>query len=299
MKTHLVKLVVNAKCILGEGPVWDWQRELLFWVDIETKCLFQYCPTTKKKNTWHFNEMIGSAVPTTRGNMLIALASGLSILSLSQNNSTAVGVLENTNANLRYNDGKVGPNGDFWIGSMHRKFKPNTGNLFKVTARYKASIQIPKTTISNGMAWSSDYKTFYFIDSPSFEVKSYNYDSKTSTVSNPRTAFKIPELYGAPDGMCIDKEDMLWIAHWGGSCVRRWNPTTGEVLQKIEVPAPHVTSCCFGGKNLDALYITTATSGMSLEQRKKYPLSGGLFVFNTKVSGTPITYFNELCHTQE
>ena len=299
MKIHFARLVVDSNTILGEGPIWDWKRQLLFWVDIEGKQLLQFNPVSRKKNAWHLSEMIGSAVPTTTGRILMALESGLSLFDLKESKSSFLGILENNGPNMRYNDGKVSPNGDFWIGSMHKEFVPKTGNLYSITQHYEKSVQIQNTTISNGMAWSADQKTFYFIDSPSFEVKSYDYNSKTGAISNPRTAFKIPESYGAPDGMSIDAEDTLWVAHWGGGCVRRWNPTTGEVLQKVEVPAPHVTSCCFGGKNLDTLYITSAKSGMSEEQIKKYPLSGGLFTFNPQVSGTPITYFKEKCHIQE
>ena len=103
----------------------------------------------------------------------------------------------------------------------------------------------------------------------------------------------MPEAYGSPDGMCIDSEGKLWIAHWGGHCVRLWNPKTADVLQKVEVDASHVTSCCFGGKNLDTLYITTARSGLSKNQLKEFPKSGGLYVFEPEVKGTPITYFKD------
>ena len=93
--------------------------------------------------------------------------------------------------------------------------------------------------------------------------------------------------------MCIDEEDMLWVAHWGGNCVRRWNPFTGKAIDKIDVPAPHVTSCCFGGENLKTLYITTARSGLSQQQHKDFPLSGGLFSIDLNIKGTPINYFKE------
>ena len=141
------------------------------------------------------------------------------------------------------------------------------------------------------MAWSPDHKWFYFIDTAEYVVYRYAYDVETGDISNKEVLFEIPKSYGGADGMCIDAEGMLWIAHWGGSCVRRWDPTSAEVIEIVEVNAPHVTSCCFGGKNLNTLYITTARSGMTKEQLKNAPLSGGLFTHKSKVSGIANSYF--------
>ena len=204
------------------------------------------------------------------------------------------GILKNEDSKMRYNDGKVGPNGDFYIGSMHKEFDPESGNLYKVTSKGQVSVAIPNTTISNGMAWTADKKTFYFSDTENYRIDRYDFDIDSGNLKNRKTAFNIPKELGGADGMCIDSEDMLWIAHWGGACIRQWNPRTGEIIQKIEVAAPHVTSCCFGGKNLDTLYITTARSGLSEEQLEKYPQSGGLFTFKPGVTGALITYFKEL-----
>lgn len=291
IKTHKAELLLDSKSLLGEGPIWDWKKQLLFWVDIEGCRLHRYDPTTKKKRYWQFDEMPGAAAPMHNGNMLLALETGLTTFDFETETQSKNQVLENTNPKMRFNDGKVGPNGNFWIGSMHKEFEPQTGHLYRVAQNFKTSIAVEKTTISNGMAWSSDRKSFFYIDSPTFSVQVFDFDTEKGAISNGRKLFKIPEDYGSPDGMCIDSEDMLWIAHWGGHCVRRWNPETGQVLEKIEVAAPHVTSCCFGGKELKTMYITTARSGMTDEQLQKYPQSGGLFVHKTTVKGTRINYF--------
>ncbi|TMM59014.1 SMP-30/gluconolactonase/LRE family protein [Maribacter algarum] len=284
-------LLLNAKATLGEGPVWDWKKQQLFWVDIEACKLHSHNPSNGKNQEWAFDEMIGAAVPTTSGKMLLALESGLATFDLEKGKLIRHYLLENNDSSMRFNDGKVGPNGDFWIGSMHKKFIQKTGNLYCVAPNFETSIKIPKTTISNGMAWTSDHKKFYFIDSPTHQIRSYNFNVVTSQLSNNEITIKIPESFGLPDGMCIDTEDMLWIAHWGGSCVRRWNPKTGQVMEQINVSVPHVTSCCFGGEDFKTLYITTARSGLSDEQVKKFPLSGGLFTYRAKVVGKQITYF--------
>lgn len=288
--TNKANLLHDAKATLGEGPVWDWKKQLLFWVDIEGSRLHSYNPSNGKNKQWVFKEMIGAAVPTLSGEMILALEKGLAIYNFESEASLPLKVLENQNQKMRFNDGKIDPNGNFFIGSMHKQFVPKTGNLYLIKSDFKASILIPETTISNGMAWTKNNKKFYFIDSPTFEVSSF--DFLEDSISNRKLAFKIPKEYGAPDGMCIDSEDMLWIAHWGGSCVRRWNPKTGKVLETVSVPAPHVTSCCFGGKDLKTLYITTARSGVALKQLEEFPLSGGVFTYSPRVSGTPINYFN-------
>ena len=289
-------MLVDTKAILGEGPVWDIERQTLFWVDIEGCKLQEYNPSSGKNRHWQFDEMIGAAVPMKMGTLLLALESGLATFDCDLNKLNKIPVLENKAPKIRFNDGKVGPKGNFWIGTMHKEFLSQTGNLYRVSKNLNTSIAIPKTTISNGMAWSSDLKKFYYIDSPTFEVKAYDFDANSGTILNQKSQFTIPREHGSPDGMCIDADDMLWIAHWGGHCIRRWNPETGEVLQKISVPAPHVTSCCFGGKDLKTMYITTARSGLTASQIKKYPLSGGLFVFKAPIKGTPINYFE--CNTR-
>lgn len=289
--TKKAELIHDAKAMLGEGPVWDPRQQALFWVDIEGKQLHRHNPVNNSNQHWNFEGMIGAAVPSENDSILLALESGMASYNIETETLTPHEALKNENPEMRYNDGKVGPNGNFWIGSMHKRFKPGSGNLYRVDSEFNTTLQIPGTTISNGMAWSADKKSFYYIDSDAHEVYTYEFDASTSSITNKSIAFKVPKSYGSADGMCIDVEGMLWIAHWGGNCVRRWNPKTGTVLETIEVAAPHVTSCCFGGKELDTLYITSARSDLNKEQLNKYPLSGGLFTYKPGIQGMPITYF--------
>ncbi|MBM1105199.1 SMP-30/gluconolactonase/LRE family protein [Aurantibacter crassamenti] len=285
------KLLLDTKSVLGEGPVWDFQKLLLYWVDIEGYKLHQYNPSTEKINHWVFKEMIGAAVPKKNGQLLLAMEKGLASFDPGSKELTKHGVLENSNPNIRFNDGKVGPKGNFWVGTMDKNCAPNAGNFYHISQNFEVTKKIPNTSVSNGLAWSSDNKTLYYIDSPSFKFQTFDFNIENNTITNEKTVINVPEEFGSPDGMSIDEEGMLWVAHWGGNCIRRWNPKTGEILLKIDVDAPHVTSCCFGGPDLKTLYITTARSGLSESQLKKFPLSGGLFTYQTKVKGTPINYF--------
>jgi sugar lactone lactonase YvrE len=140
-------------------------------------------------------------------------------------------------------------------------------------------------SISNGIVWSADKKTMYYNDTPTRVVQAFDYDDATGEISNGRVAIKIPDGTGSPDGMAIDEEGMLWVALWGGNCVARFDPSTGKLIGKIDVPAPNVTSCAFGGPDLRTLYITTARLGMNNERLKEYPLSGNVFSMKTDVRG--------------
>jgi sugar lactone lactonase YvrE len=138
------------------------------------------------------------------------------------------------------------------------------------------------------MAWSSDYKTFYYIDTPTCEVVAYDFDLLTGNIGNKRVVIRIPPQEGFPDGMTIDNEGMLWIAHWDGWQVSRWNPNKGKKLLSIPLPVAQITSCTFGGDNLQDLYITSARVNLTEEQLKQQPLAGSLFVLrNSGFHGTP------------
>jgi sugar lactone lactonase YvrE len=146
--------------------------------------------------------------------------------------------------------------------------------------------------ISNGLAWSVDHKTFYYIDTPTREVKAFDYDVASGQIANPRAVIHVSESLGWPDGMTSDMDGNLWIAMWGGAQITKWNPNTGALLEQIPVPAPHTSSCVFGGKDMNELYVTSARVGMSEADIKKYPLSGGLFKLTTNIQGMPTFEFN-------
>lgn len=292
-KIHKAELLLDTRSELGEGPVWDWRRQRLFWVDIEGRQLFAYDPSNCKTDKWSFDEMIGAAAPTETGKLLLALESDVATFDLKTERLEWYKALQNSHPDIRCNDGKVGPNGHFWIGTMHKQGHSGKGCLYRVAPDFKTSTLLRNTTISNGMAWSLDNTAYYYIDTEAFEIWRFDYDIATGEITKKTVAFKVPDTYGGADGMCIDAEGMLWISHWGGHCVRRWHPETGEVLEMIEVDAPQVTCCCFGGKDLDTLYITTARSGLTEAQLEEHPASGGLFVCRPGVKGTPINYFKD------
>lgn len=186
----------------------------------------------------------------------------------------------------RFNDGKVDPRGRIWIGTLSTLFTEGAGSLYRISEDLIIEKKLENLTISNGMAWTEDQSSFYFIDSPTQKVQEFGFDVVSGEISFKRIVIDVPKEIGTPDGMCIDQEGMLWIAHYGGSGVYRWNPKSGNLLDKIDLPVPHVTSCAFGGPNLDQLLITTAQENLSPELLMQFPESGNVFLVKVEVGGT-------------
>lgn len=277
-ETPSARLLVKESALCGEGAIWHPDRNTLFWVDIDGKRLFEYDPALKENKEWHFNKMISTVVPENREAVIIALSDEIVRFNIEKNTQEHIASIDAAGNTLRCNDGKCDPAGRLWVGTMSLNGQKEAGTLFRLEAN-KAHEVIKNVTISNGIVWTKDKKTMYYIDTPTQEIVAYDFNPKTGDISNRRIVIKVPKEMGAPDGMTIDKNDMLWVAHWGGGGIYNWNPQNGQLIRKIGVPAPNVTSCAFGGKNYDILFITTAKGGLNEENQEKYPLSGSLFYY--------------------
>ncbi|QQY82695.1 SMP-30/gluconolactonase/LRE family protein [Tamlana sp. s12] len=286
-------LVYNIHAQLGEGALWNCKTQELYWVDIENKTLNIYDPKTKTNTVFKTKSRIGTVVPVSESEALVALEDGVYILNLNSGTTNRFVNMENELVGSRLNDGKCDPSGRFWVGSMHLNQETGKANLYCLNGRGELEEKLTNRTISNGIVWTSNKKTMYYIDTPTSQIKAYDYDDATATISNERVVVEIPVDFGFPDGMTIDEEDMLWVGMWNGNGVIRFNPKTGKAIQKIEVPAHNVTSCAFGGENLDVLYITTASVDMTAEEILKYPHAGSLFSVVPGVKGVCANFFNK------
>lgn len=277
-ETRPCEVVVPHCCLLGEGPVWDEKTGSICWVDILNGRIHEYQPAGNSHRTHQVDSLVGAVAICENGDFIAGLREGLSFVGRSSGRTK---LLHHPEAHLpqnRYNDGKCDPEGRFLIGSTALNHKKQAGNLYLLDHDLRCTTQLQGVTMSNGMAWSPDGRTFYYIDTPTFEVAVFDYDTKTGRIGPKRSAFPIPQKEGLPDGMTIDSEGMLWIAHWDGWQVARWNPETGEKLFSFRLPVAFVTSCTFGGENLQDLYITSASIGLNEKQHDEQPLAGSLFV---------------------
>jgi len=286
--TLQAECVFEGKNVLGEGPVWDELLKEVFWVDIEGRKLHRYRPSDGKTAEYSFEQKIGCALPAEDGSWVLGLADGFYRFDPKSGCATLMVHTKDENPSNRLNDGKCDPTGRIWAGTMSSKWQRD-GNLYTLETGTELSVRLPGVVCSNGLAWNAEATMMYYIDSYERIVHAFDYDSTTGNITNQRAAIIFSENeQGGPDGMSIDSEGMLWIGHWGGWQVGRWNPHTGEKLAMVEIPVHNVTSCAFGGEQLDELYITTTTTGNDGMDMSEQPLAGGLFKVKLDVKGLPV-----------
>ncbi len=285
------RLLLDARAALGEGPTWESRAGLLHWVDIHAGLLHTFNPSTEVDAVIPLGEPIGCLAPATHGRLVVALHSGFHLLNLVDRTRTLLAVPEPGLPGNRFNDGKCDPAGRFLAGSMDNAEQAASGSLYSLSPTSSLQTLLTGLRISNGLTWSPDYRTFYFIDTPSRLVMAYDYDLASGRLARPRPVVRIPEALGWPDGMTSDLDGMLWIALWGGAHVTRWDPLSGQMLYASPLAALNVTSCIFGGPQGSDLFITTARQGLTPAQLAEYPLSGGLFCLETGTCGLPTFVF--------
>lgn len=289
-----LRIAFNIKAELGEGAIWNPLENRLWWVDIEKGILHVFNPADGVDKEYPLGSRVGTVVPAESGKALVALEDGLNFFDLETDKLSFITDPESNLPPIRYNDGKCDPAGRLWVGSMGMETPIDfRASLYRLDHDLKINKMLDSITVSNGICWSLDKTKMYYIDTPTMKVRVFDYDNETGNISNEKTAIVIPEGMGGPDGMTIDSEGNLWICLWGGACVGCFDPETGELIRKIDVPAKNVTSCAFGGKDLKTLFITTASISMSPEDISKYPLAGNLFAIDLDVKGVPAFFFKD------
>ena len=251
-----------------EGPVFDKKNNYLYFVSILDGLVYCFNPLTKEILSVKLDSPVSCIYLLNRKKILAASKNGffeINFNTLQKKFKFQIKIGDN----IRYNDGINNPEGRFIIGTMgFPEVKENIGKVFSYYEGQPKTI-IENTTISNGLAFSLDHKFLYFIDTPTRKVAKYYYDLQSGDVEFDRFIIEFKDK-SSPDGMCIDKEGMLWIAEWAGGCISKWNPLSGEKIQEVKLPCSNVTSCCFD--NRENLYVTTAKS-----ESKTDINGGGLF----------------------
>jgi sugar lactone lactonase YvrE len=277
------ELVFDAHAVLGEGPVWDRRTGALVWVDIERHLVHVTRPDGDDR-TFDVGQRVGVAVPRAQGGFVLGVQDGFSALDLESGAVESIASVETDLPDNRMNDGKCDPQGRFWAGTMAVDDTPERGALYRLDRDHTVTRMVERVTISNGLAWTADGTTMYFIDTPTQRVDAFDFDPDTGALSNRRPFAEIDPADGSPDGMTIDAQDCLWVALWGGSTVRRYDPE-GHLDGIVELPTSLITSCTFAGDNFEDLYITSATVALDDEQRRAQPHAGGLFRCRPGASG--------------
>jgi len=286
-----VQCVAQTRSLLGEGPTWSPRDGLLYWVDILTPSVHCYDTARGVDTESKIGSMVSVAIPKATGGLLVAMPGGLMTLDLTHKTLTPFCHPEADRPGNRYNDGKCDRMGRLWIGTLDMGTAANRGNLFRVDPDGSWRKMDSGFTVANGLGWSPDNRYMYFTDTPRRTIYRYDFDLPSGTISNRQPFITLDANDGTPDGLTVDEEGCLWVAVWDAWRVSRFS-AQGEELLRIRMPVPRPTSCCFGGPNLDTLFVTSASVRLNEEALAAAPLSGALFSVRIPgVRGLPETTF--------
>lgn len=275
----MLRRISEKQMVLAEGPVWDEKRQLLYYVDIRGKEVGCYDPGSMVHTFFPMEDMVGCIVLDEAGSLIVAQKDTLVRLDpMTGEKRELFGF--GLEKGMRFNDGKCDSRGRLWVGTMMidegSPRAKGAGALYRY-GRGRVAKVLDMLTIPNGIAFSADNRILYHIDTPTGQICSYRFREETGEISEKKTVVHVTGE-GAPDGMAIDREGMLWVALWGGFGVARYNPENGERIGFVPVPDRNVSCCTFGGPDYGTLYITTA--------RDAEGNGGQLYEWRGETSGT-------------
>ncbi|PHM46162.1 gluconolactonase [Xenorhabdus mauleonii] len=314
MNIHMeATLAIDAKNTIGEGPLWDARGERLLWCD-NAHGIVQEARSDNNKDWyisrhWTLNRYIGGAVPRQDGGIIVV--AGIDILALDDNGHiTPFARLDADPKKVRANDVKCDAQGRLWVGTLGNDVLTSSGDviegqgsLYRIDPDGTITTILSQVTLSNGLDWSPDGTSFYYVDSHTLAVDIFDFDSDKGTLHNRRCFKAFAKGEGIPNGLAVDQEGNIWLALMGSGSVHRYS-SAGELIGKVRISTPAVTSCTFGGIHGDHLFITSAgrklpdithhlygLSQEAVEYSAKAPGAGGLFICQTNVSGPAATPF--------
>jgi len=280
-----VRQVLDARCTLGEGALWDVARKIVWFVDIKQHHVWHYDPATGSNACALAPNQVGWVIPAEDGRLLAGLKDGLYTFDPETQEFEKFGTLPGEPADNRSNDACTDPAGRVWCGTMDDNEAADTGRFY-VLDRGKATPAGPdRISITNGPAVSGDGRKIYFTDTIGKKILVADIDA-AGTVGPARLFVDVskhfPDAY--PDGPVVDGEGCVWTGLWNGWSVARFSPQ-GELLARVKIPAANVTKMSFGGTDLRTAYVTTARKGLDEAALVQQPMAGSLFAFDAPVAG--------------
>ncbi|MFE0509971.1 SMP-30/gluconolactonase/LRE family protein [Streptomyces sp. NPDC058964] len=271
------EVAVRAEATLGEGPTWDPVTGRLIWLDILGSRIQTYDPSTGRRTVRTTHQHVGAAKPRAGGGLVLNLRDGVGLL---DPDGTFRWLHHEPVPGRRGNEAAVAPDGSLWAGTMRYDEAVGAGTLSRVTGDGSVEVVLDDVTVSNGTGWSPDGRLMYYIDSPTRRIDVFRHEDGRAV--DRRRLAEIETGAGFPDGLTVDADGCVWVALWDGGAVRRYTPD-GELDRVIELPAPRITACAFGGTDLTDLYITTARVGLTAP----HPVAGSLLVVPGAGKGLP------------
>jgi sugar lactone lactonase YvrE len=279
----VVETVVAAGAELGEGPIWDERSGRIAWVDILGRRIHLTDSVTGATESIETPLHVGAIAPRTKGGFVAALQDGFWVIG--DGPARRIATVPEARSGLRFNDGKCDPAGRFWAGTIAYDQAAGAAALYRLDADGRPIRMMDGVTISNGLDWTIDGATMYYVDSAMHRIDVFDFDVATGEMADRGVAIQIPGEAGTPDGLTLDAEGGIWVALWGGGAVHRY--LDGRLERVIKLPISQPTSCAFGGAELDELYVTSASADLSDAERLAQPFAGELFRIRTGIRGVP------------
>jgi sugar lactone lactonase YvrE len=284
------RLVLDVRASLGEGPIWDADRQRLLFVDIHQRQVHVFVPASGEHRVLQLDRAASALTPTRAGDWLAAADLGFIRIDPQTGHVTPLLDVEPSSSRRRMNDGAVDPRGRFWAGSMSLDGLAGQGTLFRLDPDLTARPMVTPVTTSNGPAWSPDGRLMYYADTRTRRIDVFDFDAERGTVENRRPFVSFETGPGRPDGIVVDGTGGVWAALWEGSAVHRYTPD-GALDLEIPLPVRCPTKCAFGGVDLGDLYITSARAPLGADQESSDRPDGGLFHVRPGVFGQPLPPF--------
>lgn len=263
---------------LGESPCWDAANAHLLWVDIPGGLVHRTDPADGSTVSTPYDGPVSLLTPTCTGSTLAAVGNKL------LDGAETVAALPQ-HPQMRFNDGGTDPRGRLFVGTMHTAKEPGTASLYRLDGERLTTV-LDRVTVSNGLGWSPDASTLYYVDTPTLRIEAIDYEITTGTLGE-RTVFAdVATSGGRPDGLSVDSEGCVWVALIGGGALHRYRPD-GKLDRVLPLPVSHPTSCAFGGVDGDELYVTTAIAPLTEAERAREPLAGQLLFARPGVEAAP------------
>jgi sugar lactone lactonase YvrE len=290
IKTSNPECIWESNTILGEGTLWVKSHNSIYFVDIKRKKILILNIKSKKKKILKINKEIGFLSHIKNNIFILGLKGELRIVNLKTRKIIKSIIVEKNKSLNRLNDGKTDPKGRLWFGSMDNlERKIRTGSLYCLDNNLNLTEIDKNYYITNGPAFINS-ENFYHTDSRDKKIYKIKINKKLKIIQK-KVFIKFKNKEGSPDGMTLDKQNNLWVCHFGGACISVFNKT-GKKIHKIDLPARNITNCTFGGSNNSELFVTSAKKSMSKKDLRQFKLSGSLFRIKTNVNGSITKRFN-------
>ncbi|MCP4385780.1 MAG: SMP-30/gluconolactonase/LRE family protein [Hyphomicrobiales bacterium] len=284
----------DVQCELGEGPVYDDRRDALWYCDILGRRIYRADLAGGEARHWDFDSEVGSLGLADSGKLVVALRDTVGLFDPDGGHFDAIATIEADRPETRLNDGKVGPDGAFWVGTMDdRPEKGPIGALYRVDAAGYVERKVTEVIVSNGMAFSPDGQTMYHADSRGPWIDTWDFDPNTGAISNRKRFATLDDEVGRPDGGATDSEGFYWSAGVSAGRLNRFSPS-GELAAFYPVPVVAPTMPCFGGEGLDRLFVTSLRVGRDPAQLEAMPLTGTVIVGDSPVAGSAVSRFRDV-----